>query len=100
MLEHAVWLHFVQRGLQKALLVHVIIVIIGVGAELLSLLVKEVEVSGTLVNDIVFLKSCFNLIFIPLDISIPIIVLVILIILVIEGEVRLSGSILTFWINY
>lgn len=96
MLEHAIWLHLVQRGLQKAFLVHVIIVIIGVGAELLSLLVEEVEVSGTLVDDIVLLKSCFNLSFIPLNISVPVIVLVILIILVIEGEVRLSGSILTF----
>jgi hypothetical protein len=29
MLEHAIWLNLVQRGLQQAFLVHIIVVIVG-----------------------------------------------------------------------
>jgi hypothetical protein len=61
----------------------------------LSLLVEEVKVGGTLVGDIV-VKGCLDLVLIPLDISIPVVVLIILIILVIEGEVGFLSSILAF----
>lgn len=98
MLEHAVWLNLVQRSLKKTLLIKLIIVIIGELAELLGLLVEEVEIGSALISNVTF-NSLFNLFLIPLDLTVPVVLLVVLITLVVESKVRLPSSILARYIN-
>jgi hypothetical protein len=60
-------------------------------------LVEEVEVGSALVGDII-VKGGFDFIFVPLNVTIPVVLLVIVIIFVVEGEVGFLGGILTFYI--
>jgi hypothetical protein len=60
-------------------------------------LVEEVEVGGALVGDII-VKGCFDFIFVPLNVTIPVVLLVIIIFFVVEGEVGFLGGVLTFYI--
>lgn len=96
MLEHAVWLKLVQRGLQETLLVHLVIVIVGKRAELLSLLVQELEIGSALVLNVA-VEGFLNLFLVPLNLAVPVVVLIVIIYVVIEGEVGLLGSILAHY---
>jgi hypothetical protein len=96
MLEHAVRLNLVQRGLQETLLVHLVIVIIGKRAELLSLLVQELEIGSALVLNVA-VQGFLNLFLVPLNLAVPVVVLIVIIYVVIEGEVGLLGSILAHY---
>jgi hypothetical protein len=52
MLEHAIWLDFVKRRLEKAFFLQLIVVVIVEGTELLSLFVQELEVGSAFILDI------------------------------------------------
>lgn len=93
MLEHAVRLDLVQRSLEKTLLIQVLVVVIGKRAKLLSLLVEELEIGSALVRNVA-VNGFLDLLFIPLDFAIPVVLLVVVISIVIEGEIGLLGGIL------
>lgn len=94
MLEHAIWLNLVQRSLKEALLVQILFILIGEGAELLGLLVEELEVGRTLVGNIP-VDGLLHFLLIPLHLTIPVVLLIVLIDVVVKGEVGLLGGILT-----
>lgn len=94
MLEHAVRLNLVQRSLEEAFLVKLIIVVIGELAELLGLLVQEVEVGSALIGNVT-LDGLLNLLLVPLDLSVPVVLLIVLITLVVKSKVGLSRDLLT-----
>lgn len=96
MLEHAVRLDLVQRSLEKTLLIQVLVVVIGKRAKLLSLLVEELEIGSALVRDVA-VNGFLDLLFIPLDFAIPVVLLVVVISIIIEGEIGLLGGILALW---
>lgn len=95
MLEHAIRLNLVQRGFKETLLVQVFLILFGEGAELLSLLVEELEISSTFVGNVP-VTGLLDFVLVPLNFSIPVILLVFLIIFIIECEIRLLGSVLAF----
>lgn len=86
MLEHAIRLNLVQGCFQEALLVQIFIILISKRAELLSFLVEELEISSTFVGNVT-VTSLLDLVLVPLNLTIPIILLVILINFIVEGEV-------------
>lgn len=95
MLEHAIRLNLVQRSFEKALLIQILVIVIGERTEFLGLLVKELEVRGTLVGNVT-VDGLLDFVFIPFHLTIPVILLIVLIEIVIKREVGFLGSILAF----
>lgn len=95
-LEHAIRLDLVQGGLKKALLVQILVIFIGKGAEPLSLLVEEIKIGGTLVG-YVPVDGLLDFLLVPFNLAIPVVLLVFLVDVIVEGEVGLLSSILAFY---
>lgn len=97
MLEHAIRLDLVQGSLEETLLIQILVIVISIRAELLSLLVEELEIGGALIRNVT-VQSLLDLFLVPLDLAIPVVLLIIFKV-IIEGKVGLLRSILTLCIR-